>query len=462
MNNAPLVSIIIRTKNEERWISACLKSVFRQNYPNLEVILVDNKSTDRTVAKAKQYPVKLVEIEDFKPGLAINLGIKASKGDILVCLSGHCVPTDETWLTNLVADLDDPQIAGVYGRQQPLSFSSPFDKRDLMIVFGLDKKVQHKDSFFHNANSAFRREIWQRFPFDNDLSNIEDRLWGKTVIDAGLKIVYEPDASVYHYHGIHQDLDVNRANNVVRIMEEISGAADLGRHAMHKAEVFAIIPVRGKSITGENGPLLKYAIRQAQASPSIDRVIVSTDSEETAELAKSLGAEAPFLRPEHLSDDIVGIGDVLQWTLEEVEQLYGVPDLVVVLGETYPFRPDTLIEDMISLTLDQGFDAVIAGQSESRHIWFRDRDGQIEDSSEPVSTPRNLRDKHALVGLFGLGCVTHPMNIRLGDPLSGRLGIVEVSDPLSRIEVRDQKTMQLTEPMLINWRTANGSENPKP
>ncbi|MEL7527650.1 MAG: hypothetical protein AAFN16_17870, partial [Pseudomonadota bacterium] len=122
------------------------------------------------------------------------------------------------------------------------------------------------------------------------------------------------------------------------------------------------------------------------------------------------------------------------------------------------FRPGTLIEDMISLTLDQGFDAVIAGQSESRHIWFRNQDGQIEDTSEPISTPRNLRDKHALVGLFGLGCVTHPMNIRLGEPLSGRLGIVEVDDPLSRIEVRDQKTMKLTEPMLMNWRSANGNE----
>lgn len=458
MNTAPLVSIIVRTKNEERWISSCLKSVFRQDYPNLEVVLVDNKSTDRTVAKAKQYPVTVVEIDEFKPGLAINMGIEAGSGEILVCLSAHCVPTNEQWLSNLVADLKDPAVAGIYGRQQPLSFSSPFDKRDLMIVFGLDKKVQHKDSFFHNANSAFRREIWERFPFDNELSNIEDRLWGKTVIDAGFKIVYEPEASVYHHHGIHQDLDVNRAKSVVRIMEQISGAADPGRHAMHKSQIFAIIPVRGNSITGANGPLLTYAVKQAQASPSIDRVIVSTDSQETAELARSLGADAPFLRPDHLSDDFVGIGDVLQWTLEEVEHLYGVPDLVVVLGETYPFRPGTLIEDMISLTLDQGFDAVIAGQSETRHIWFRNQDGQIEDTSEPISTPRNLRDKHALVGLFGLGCVTHPMNIRLGEPLSGRLGIVEVDDPLSRIEVRDQKTMKLTEPMLMNWRSANGSE----
>ncbi len=60
-----LVSIIIRTKNEEKWISSCLKSVFRQEYKNIEVIIVDNMSIDRTVAKAQKFPIKLVTIKDF-------------------------------------------------------------------------------------------------------------------------------------------------------------------------------------------------------------------------------------------------------------------------------------------------------------------------------------------------------------------------------------------------------------
>ena len=90
----PLVSIIIRTKNEEKWISACLKSVFRQQYKNIEVIIVDNESTDRTVAKAQEFPIKLVTIKDFFPGKAINDGIRASSGEYIVCLSGHCIPVN--------------------------------------------------------------------------------------------------------------------------------------------------------------------------------------------------------------------------------------------------------------------------------------------------------------------------------------------------------------------------------
>ena len=180
----PLVSIIIRTKNEERWISSCLRAVYSQTYKNVEVIVVDNNSTDQTIKKAKQFPVKVVTIDDFLPGKAINDGIRASTGDVLVCLSGHCVPVNNNWLQELITDLEDETVAGVYGRQEPLSYSSNFDKRDLIIVFGLDKKVQIKDSFFHNANSAFRRAVWEKFPFDEEITNIEDRLWGGQVIAA--------------------------------------------------------------------------------------------------------------------------------------------------------------------------------------------------------------------------------------------------------------------------------------
>ena len=53
----PLISIIIRTKNEERWIAHCLSSIFIQDYSNFEVIVVDNESTDHTIEVAKRFPL---------------------------------------------------------------------------------------------------------------------------------------------------------------------------------------------------------------------------------------------------------------------------------------------------------------------------------------------------------------------------------------------------------------------
>ena len=72
-----------------------------------------------------------------------------------------------------------------------MSFSSPSDKRDMLLAFGLDRKYQVKDSFFHNANSIIRKELLDSVPFDNYITNIEDRIWAQEMIDQGYNIVYD-------------------------------------------------------------------------------------------------------------------------------------------------------------------------------------------------------------------------------------------------------------------------------
>ncbi|MDG2450775.1 MAG: glycosyltransferase family A protein, partial [Saprospiraceae bacterium] len=84
MTQEKKVSIIIRCKNEDDWIGHCLESVFAQSYENYEVIIVDNESTDNTLAIVKQYPIKeIVHISKYLPGLSINDGIRASSGEII-------------------------------------------------------------------------------------------------------------------------------------------------------------------------------------------------------------------------------------------------------------------------------------------------------------------------------------------------------------------------------------------
>ena len=86
-------------------------------------------------------------------------------------------------MKKIIFALKDPKVAGVYGRQKPLSYSSDFDKRDLINLFGPEKKIQKKDTFFHNANSAFRKKLWSKIPFDEMTKHIEDRIWGNEVIN---------------------------------------------------------------------------------------------------------------------------------------------------------------------------------------------------------------------------------------------------------------------------------------
>jgi glycosyltransferase involved in cell wall biosynthesis len=443
-----LVSIIIRTKNEERWIHSCLNAVFAQSYRRIEVIIVDNCSTDRTVQRAQEFPVKIVTIDDFAPGRAINLGIRNSAGDILVCLSGHCIPTNDSWLKNLIEDLADPMVAGVYGRQEPMSFTSDIDKRDLLTVFGLDKKVQVRDPFFHNANSAFRRRVWEKIPFDESVSNIEDRIWGRQVITSGLRIHYTPYASVFHWHGINHDLNPERAKKIVKIIESDENIylRSSENHLSSLRNVVAFVPIRGKSLVVNKEPLLIHTINAARASKLISRIVVTTDDRETADLAVELGVEAPFLRPDYLSQDHVDTAQVLKYSLSEFECLYGVPDLVVLLEETYPFRPAGLVDDMIKTSISGGFDSVLAVKPEHRGFWF-ETNGAIKMQAEGFM-PSELKSSRALIGLMGLGCVAHPTIIREGVLPAGRIGVIEVNDPVHSIQIRDPSSVKLAERIL--------------
>ena len=446
----PLVSIIVRTKNEERWIRACLSAINRQTYRNFEMILVDNQSTDHTVAKASAFGVKLVKIEAFLPGKALNDGIRQSKGEILVCLSGHCIPVDEHWLANLVRNLDDSEIAGVYGRQQPLSYSSDLNKRDLILTFGLDRKVQIKDSFFHNANSALRREVWDRFPFDELVTNIEDRVWARQIQSAGMKIVYEPEASVYHWHGIHQDLNPERARSIVRILEQTDGIPN----QIHKTDIsdlhiVAVVPSKGPPQICNGGPLISHTLDHIRSTRSVKTIYVACDHLQTAEIARKAGAVV-IARPASLSEEHVDIVDVLQFALEQIEKQKPLPDLVAVLEETFPFRPAGLLDSMIEKIADAGVDSIIAAKREARRLWLSD-EGGIRDIGEPGFMPRQLKRTVAYVSLFGLACVTQPRNIREGNVTGSRMAIYEVGDPLAALEIRGKDGLSMGGALLDAW-----------
>ena len=440
-----LVSIIIRTKNEEKWISSCLRSVYSQSYKNIEVIIVDNNSTDKTVVKAQVFPVKVVNIEDFLPGKAINLGIRKSTGKYIVCLSGHCVPVNNDWLANLVEDLNSPNIAGIYGKQEPLSFTSDIDKRDLMMVFGNDKKIQVKDSFFHNANSAFKRSVWDKYPFDENVTNIEDRIWGELVISQGLNIIYEPSASVYHWHGIHQDLNPERAKNIVRILESLESFQSTDSYQKSdKLKILAIIPLRGVMNNMNDRPLFERTINSALQSKLITKTVVAADNKEIASIAEEMGADTPFIRPKELSEDYINIFDVVEYAIEFLELQKDYYDIVVLLEETYPFREEGMIDNMINELITHGYDTVIPGKSENRDIWLKQSNNvEMVGRHEGVSMPGLLRDSKNIISLIGLCCVTHVASIRNDIVFSGNLGIVEIHDSLTTISARSSEEIEV-------------------
>lgn len=444
-----LISIIIRTKNEERWITQCLQSVFNQSYKNFEVILVDNESIDKTVEKARLFDIaNVVTCKDYLPGKALNMGIREAKGDYIVCLSGHCIPVNDRWLSNLIRNFDESDIAGIYGRQEPMAFTSDADKRDLALVFGLDRKIQLKDSFFHNANSIILKDIWQEIPFDEAVTNIEDRVWAQKVLQKGYKIIYEPEASVYHYHGIHQNGNFERCANVVRILENLHTDYNYKHIDIDKLNIVAVIPVRGEVKYLNEKPLLAYTVERAIKSKYIKKVIVSTDNVELAMLAEKLGAHAPFLRDSSLSRDYVDLAHVLQYSLQKIEELNIFPDIIISLEITFPFRPKELLDDMILQLTENGFDSVVAAKKENKGMW-KEKEGKIVQLDEGI-TPRQFKEP-TFIELKGVACVTHPEFLREGNLFGQKIGIYEINNPYSYLEVRSEEDFKMASLLVKEW-----------
>ena len=410
------VSIIIRTKNEDNWIESCLKAIETQNYKNYEILIVDNNSTDRTLEIAKKYKTKILKIKKFLPGRAINLGINKSSGEIIVCLSAHCIPTDEDWLKNLIKPLTNKKVAGCYGRQKPLAYSSVFDKRDLLTVFGLDKKTHKKDPFFHNANSSFLKSTWKKYPFDEKISNIEDRIWAKKVLNNGYIIKYEPTASVFHYHGINQDRDYERCAKVVNILENIFNDYSDEKVKNYKVNlsdlnICAIIPFRGNTFTFNNKNILSYTINSLKKSKLISKIIVSTDSAVTKKEALKYKVDCPFLRPKSLSNKFSDILSVANYTLQEYEKRGEKFNLVFLVTCDYPFRNYKMYDLMIEKLVHSGLDTLVSASEIRSGIWLKDKKNfNVKKIIDP-NIPNLVKKDYTLKVSIGHGCVTYPLNL---------------------------------------------------
>ncbi|WP_143315073.1 acylneuraminate cytidylyltransferase family protein [Clostridium sp. HBUAS56017] len=135
-----------------------------------------------------------------------------------------------------------------------------------------------------------------------------------------------------------------------------------------KSKILAIIParsgskgLRNKNIKLLNGkPLMAYTIEAAKKSNIFDKIVVSTDSEEYADIAKSYGASIPFIRPQFLSGDEVSTEDVIVNLLSYYESIGEKFQYFMLLQPTSPLRSSKDILKSLELLMEKSADAVIS------------------------------------------------------------------------------------------------------
>jgi rhamnosyltransferase len=206
------VSVLILTKNGGPEFRTCLEGVCAQTQAGeVEIIVVDSGSTDGTLEFVERFPIRLEQIppETFHHARTRNFAATLAKGEVLVFLSQDAVPTSNRWLKEMVGNFEDLSVGAVYGRQLPKEESS-LERQDLLdAVYGVERIVKdpalrnglgYRFYHFSDVNSAIRRSVWETTRFPEDLNVFEDLGIAKRILDAGWKIVYDPEAAVFHSH----------------------------------------------------------------------------------------------------------------------------------------------------------------------------------------------------------------------------------------------------------------------
>jgi YrbI family 3-deoxy-D-manno-octulosonate 8-phosphate phosphatase len=175
-------------------------------------------------------------------------------------------------------------------------------------------------------------------------------------------------------------------------------------------EILALIPARGgsKGIPGKNirsfagFPLIAWSIAAAKQSELVTRIIVSTDDEAIAAVAREYGAEAPFLRPAEISQDKTTDLPVFEHALKWLEDVEGYrPDIVIQLRPTSPIRPRGMVDEAIRILLEHA-DAdcvrgVVPAAQNPFKMWRFNGEGkplnallEVDGIHEPYNAPRQV------------------------------------------------------------------------
>lgn len=208
-----MISIVIPVKNGGEGFVLCLDRIRSQTIDeHVEIMVVDSGSSDTSVADARARNAMVHEIpaREFSHGASRNLGASRSRGDVLVFISQDAVPVGQHWLERLTRPLrEDPDLAGVYGRQLAQQGARPPERYFLDFLYGPAPRRQlaagpddlsMETTLFSNVNAAIPKPIWERFPFVNDIVMSEDQEWSRRVLLEGFSIAYEPEAAVRHSH----------------------------------------------------------------------------------------------------------------------------------------------------------------------------------------------------------------------------------------------------------------------
>lgn len=210
--------IILRIKNEEKWLKECLTRIFNQTYKNFEVIIVDSGSTDRSLEIARKFPVKIFSIkpEEFTYPYALNFGCQKSQAEkYFVILSAHSLPISNKWLEDGIRNFEiykDKKVLGVYGWMKTLPDASIWERIyfnffawTILRPFLRNVKIirSARTGVMGFTNAIVRRDLWEKYEFNEKFGlGGEDMDWATHWFSEGYVAIRDEKFSVKHSHNL--------------------------------------------------------------------------------------------------------------------------------------------------------------------------------------------------------------------------------------------------------------------
>ncbi len=209
--NLPLVSAIIPVLNGERFLAAAVASIRRQRYPRIEVIVVDDGSTDGTVAVANSLGegVRCVSQTNAGPPAARNRGLDLACGDLIAFLDADDLWSEDKLEVQARRLLADPELDVVMGTTQ--LFLQPPEGNDAAT---LGEPAGPPALLLSLGSALFRRNVFDRVGrFDTSQRMDDDVDWFLRAIEAGARVL--PLGNVVQYYRRH-DRNITKAREADR------------------------------------------------------------------------------------------------------------------------------------------------------------------------------------------------------------------------------------------------------
>jgi len=232
----------------------------------------------------------------------------------------------------------------------------------------------------------------------------------------------------------------------------------------NELRTMAVIPARGgsKELPRKNlrplagKPLIAYSIEHARTSGVCDVVLVSTDDERIAQVAREHGAEVPFLRPAELASDAMPVEPVVRHALEAYETLTQRPiSIIVYLQPTDLFRTPALIREcVLRLKADPTLDSVFTAYKTHKNFWRRgpEKNGYVRLAADLATYQcRQFRQDLIYREDAGLASATRASVVRSGRRLGERIDIVVTDDFRTSIDIHSEFDFWLAEKIITEW-----------